>query len=68
MEVDGGVSGKAQILGMREKGGKVKAKLVDKTDGKALVERVGENVEPGSTVITDDFRAAIVKDEELILK
>ncbi len=54
-KVSGGVSGKAQVLGMWQRGGKVKATLVNKTDSKTLVERVGENMEPGSTVITDDF-------------
>ena len=67
-KVGGGISGKVQVLGLRQRGGKVKAMSVDKSDGKTLVERVGENVEPGSTVITDDFRAYKIMSKRIPVK
>ena len=48
-----GTVGKSAVLGMRERGGRVKALVVPNT-GKALVERVKEAVCPTSTLCTDE--------------
>lgn len=53
----GGAGGKAAVAGVRERGGQVRAIPVDRTDRKTLVEFVERNVEPGSTVYTDDAAA-----------
>ena len=51
----GGV-GKTCVLGMRERGGKVKAVPIGRRDAKTLEHVLAKNVEPGSTVVTDDHK------------
>ena len=52
-----GAVGKSAVVGVRERGGKVKAKPVERTDGRTLIGFVEGMVEPGSTVYTDDAAA-----------
>ncbi|MYE50003.1 MAG: IS1595 family transposase [Gammaproteobacteria bacterium] len=52
-----GPVGKSAVVGARERGGRVKAKPVDRTDGATLIPFVEGSVEPGSTVYTDDAAA-----------
>ena len=49
--------GKVAVAGMRERGGKVKATVVEHTDAATLVGVVEENVVPGTTVYTDEASA-----------
>ncbi|MCY4642973.1 MAG: IS1595 family transposase [Gammaproteobacteria bacterium] len=56
LKVGGGTTGKQPVIGMRERGGKVKAMSIKDAKGNTLREVVRENVEKGSTVYTDDFR------------
>ena len=51
-----GPVGKQAVIGARERDGDVRALAISKTDGKALKGFVHKNVEPGSTVYTDDHR------------
>lgn len=51
-----GPVGKQAVIGARERGGNVKAKAISNTDGKTLKGFIHENVEPGSTVFSDDHR------------
>ncbi len=51
-----GPVGKTAVVGARQRGGKVKAKPIERTDGATLVEFVEGTVEPGSTVYTDEHR------------
>ena len=51
-----GTVGKQAVLGMRERGGKVKAMPVEKTDAQTLHGAIHKHVESGSTVFTDDHR------------
>jgi transposase-like protein len=50
----GGTVGKTAVQGLLERHGKVTAKVVGEAKRKALSENVKENVEPGSTVYTDE--------------
>ena len=52
-----GAVGKSAVVGVRERGGKVKAKPVERTDGHTLIGFVEGTVEPGATVYTDDAAA-----------
>ena len=52
-----GAVGKVAIAGMRERGGKVKATVVEHTDAATLVGLVESNVVPGTTVYTDEASA-----------
>ena len=52
-----GAVGKTAVLGMRERGGKVKAKPVSDTTKPTLQGAIHESVEEGATVYTDDHRA-----------
>ena len=52
-----GAVGKAPVLGMVERGGKVKAMPIDKTDAKTLTDAINSNVYPGSSVYTDSASA-----------
>ncbi len=52
-----GAAGKVAVAGLRERGGKVKATVVERTDSDTLVELVERNVVPGTTVYTDDAGA-----------
>jgi transposase-like protein len=49
-----GTIGKTAVLGMREKGGRIKAKALAKVDGISLHETIYENVEGGSELHTDE--------------
>ena len=48
--------GKQAVLGMRERGGRVKAMPITRTDAETLKGAIHEHVVPGSTVYTDDHR------------
>ena len=52
-----GAVGKAAVAGARERGGKVKAKPVERTNAATLIPFVEDAVEPGTTVYTDDAAA-----------
>ena len=47
-------AGKTAVVGVRERGGKIKAKPVENVDSLMLYGFMRENVTPGSTVYTDD--------------
>lgn len=49
-----GSVGKTPVIGMRERGGRVKAKPVSGTDTKTLHQAIHENVRSGSTIHTDE--------------
>lgn len=49
-----GMVGKACVMGLIERKGNVKAKVIAWADTVTLNENINENVAPGSTVITDD--------------
>lgn len=59
-----GPVGKQAVLGMRERGGKVKAMPVDKTDSLTLKRAIRRHVEPFSTVYTDDHRSYLGLDKD----
>ena len=52
-----GTVGKQTVLGMRERGGPVKAMPVNGTDKETLQPKIRDNVEPGSTLYTDEHKA-----------
>jgi transposase-like protein len=52
-----GMVGKTAVLGMRERGGRTKAKPVRFTDGVHLQPEIHKSVEAGSTIHTDEFGA-----------
>ena len=52
-----GTVGKQAVLGMRERGGSVKAMPVDGTDKETLQPAIRDNVETGSILYTDDHKA-----------
>lgn len=49
-----GTVGKVPVIGMRERGGRTKAKPVSGTDSKSLHAAVHEHIETGSTLHTDE--------------
>jgi transposase-like protein len=49
-----GAVGKATIIGAKKRDGKIKAKVINKTDAATLQGFLTENVEVGSTVFTDE--------------
>jgi transposase-like protein len=49
-----GAVGKTAVLGMRERGGRTKARPVDGTDAETLRAEIRESVEAGSTIYTDE--------------
>lgn len=49
-----GTAGKIPVLGMRERGGRTIANVVPNTDAAVLHREVINNIEPGSTIYTDD--------------
>lgn len=57
LNVGGGTGGKTAVLGMRERGGRVKAAPVEASNKATVAEAVHENVEAGSTVYTDGSSA-----------
>ncbi|ORU94428.1 MAG: hypothetical protein A6F72_08790 [Cycloclasticus sp. symbiont of Poecilosclerida sp. N] len=52
-----GAVGKAAVFGMCERGGKVKAMVVEATNKESLQGTITNNVEKGSTVYTDGHRS-----------
>ena len=50
-----GTVGKTPVMGMRERGGRVKAKVVPNTDAKTLQSAIHEHVATGSMLHTDDY-------------
>ena len=52
-----GPSGKTIVVGAKQRGGDVRAQLIERTDMRTLHSFVGENVAPGSTVYTDEYRS-----------
>jgi transposase-like protein len=50
----GGVHSKAVVMGLLERGGRVRAKVLAKAVNPAMREVIDANVEPGSEMITDD--------------
>ena len=52
-----GTVGKTAVVGVRERGGKVKAQPVERTDARTLIGYIEDNVERGATVYTDDAAA-----------
>lgn len=51
-----GAVGKTAVFGMKERGGKVKAMVINRTNKAALQGNIHSNIQARSTVITDDFR------------
>ncbi|MXX99459.1 MAG: IS1595 family transposase [Chloroflexi bacterium] len=51
-----GPSGKAIVIGARQRNGEIRAQHIDRATGATLKGFIRENVEPGSTVYTDDHR------------
>jgi hypothetical protein len=49
-----GIVGKTPIVGMRERGGRTRAKLIPTPDARNLHAAIRENVEAGSTLHTDE--------------
>ena len=50
-----GGSGKSCVLGMRERGGNIKAMPIEGRDGDTLQRKIRDNVSSGHTVYTDEF-------------
>lgn len=51
-----GGKGKTPVVGVLERGGDLRAKKVEKVDGKTLMGEISANVTPGATVMTDEHR------------
>ncbi len=51
-----GPVGKTPVLGMRERGGKTKAVVVEKVDGNTIKKHVEEQITPGSELYTDEHK------------
>ena len=49
----GGASGKIPVFGLKERGGEVRAFVIEQTDRASLYKAIKDNVEIGSTVYTD---------------
>ena len=52
-----GPSSKQAVLGMRERGGKSKAMLIDRTDSATIHAEIVKHIELGSTVYTDEHKS-----------
>jgi transposase-like protein len=61
-----GTSGKIAVMGLLERHGEVRAKIVPDTKSRTLKVEVRENVEPGSEVHTDTFQSYQGLDSEFI--
>jgi transposase-like protein len=61
-----GTSGKIAVMGLLERHGEVRTKIVPDTKSRALKVEVKENVEPGSEVRTDAFQSYQGLDAEYI--
>ena len=57
LKVGRGTVGKQPVLGMKERGGKVKAEAVQAESRHTILNAIGPTVEPWSTIYTDDHRA-----------
>lgn len=55
--VKGGAGGKAMVLGAVERGGNVKAKVIDKTDALNVIPTIKEFVATDSIMVTDEHNA-----------
>lgn len=53
----GGVAGKIGVQGILERGGHIRARVIDNSQRQNVVPAVHENVEPGSHVYTDQLRS-----------
>src|SRR3954451_22408181 len=53
----GGVAGKVGVQGILERGGQVRARVIDDTRALTVVPTVHENVQEGSRVYTDELRS-----------
>lgn len=51
-----GAVGKTPVFGMKERNGKVKAIVIDKTNKETLQGKMHSNIQAKSTVYTDDFK------------
>lgn len=54
MQMTRGYEHKTGVMGLLERGGKVRAKVIKKADTETLLGAIAENVEAGSVVYTDD--------------
>jgi transposase-like protein len=54
-----GGRGKVAVLGIKERGGRVKAMPVGHTDGRTLQAVIRQNITPGSTIHTDEHGAYV---------
>lgn len=61
-----GMSGKVAVMGLLERHGKVKTKVVPDTTSRTLQVEIRENVEPGSEVHTDALRSYRGLDSEYV--
>jgi transposase-like protein len=52
-----GASGKTIVVGVLERGGKVRAKVIETREPKHVQKMVRENVQPGSALYTDEWSA-----------
>jgi transposase-like protein len=52
-----GAAGKVTVVGMRERGGRTKGKVLDTADTRAIQRAILENVLPGSEIQTDEHGA-----------
>jgi transposase-like protein len=60
IDARGGMSGnKTPVIGMIERGGRVRAQVLDDLRGRTVRSYVHDTVEPGSTVYTDSFKSYI---------
>jgi transposase-like protein len=52
----GKAQAKTAVMGVLQRGGKVHAKVLDKIDGKKMQQIVRDTVEPGTWLMTDEFK------------
>jgi transposase-like protein len=64
VNVHGKLDKKIPVVGMREKEGRTKATIVQTTDSIALSKVVFENIEPGSTLHTDEYKSYRALDQD----
>ena len=55
--IGGGMTGNVAVVGIRERGGKLKAAPVETVNRRTMIPFIEDNVEPGATVYTDDATA-----------
>ncbi len=61
-----GVVGKIAVLGVLERGGRVRAKVVRNIRRKNLNPEIAKNVEPGSTIFTDSLKSYSNLEQEYV--